>query len=1030
MHDSSFARSGARSRSIGTLTRPFFTALLVTGLVAPLQLPAQAGLVGGVVTTTGGSPLAAAQVRVDGTDRSVMTDAAGRFRFTGLTGDQVTLDVRRIGYRPARVRTRVGESALRVTLAEQSVALAEVVVTGTAGGQARREIGNAVSTVNAAEVKEIAAVNSVQNLLTGRVAGVFVNSAAGNPGAGARIRIRGASSMFLSNEPLIYVDGVRVNNAYATGPLNQAFGSSSISRINDINPDDIQSIEVIKGPAAATLYGTEASNGVIQIITKRGSVGAPSWNFATRVGTNYLPQSTLDKWPVNYNVTPARTDGSRDTISINSRELVERENVFKSGTVREYDLNATGGASLFTYFANIGIEDTDGIEPTSNVSRYTGRVNVNVTPSSNFNAGVSIGYVNGKIKIPCEGGCGGRTLATMWANPVNALPLANGDPNPRKGYNSGLPQQYDELVQYWQDVDRFTGSLQLNHQPYSWLRHRLAAGTDRTAETNHFLALRTEDSLSRVIFGTGAQGGRSITNRRVNYYTLDYSASGVWDPTPTLRSTTSVGAQYYRNNVAFQSASGSIFPTVGLTALDATTSNRTLSGDAAEDATLGFFIQEQLGFHDRLFVTAAVRADDNSAFGQNFNRVYYPKYSVAWVISEEPFWRWDFVDALKLRMAYGESGKQPITFSALQTYGPATGPGDVATVTPQFFGNPDLGPERSKEIELGFDLGALSDRLGVELTWYQKRTVDAILNRQLAPSLGLPGTPGSPLQQPFNAGSVKNWGTELMLRGTPLRWSPVQLDMSFSIAMNDNEVESLSEEIGNFVSAGTFIRHQVGNPIGSWFDQKTVSVVMLPNGQHDRANTLCDNGQGGTMPCSGADLVYNTADDAPEVYLGRTLPTREGAFSATLTLWDRFRVYGLVDFKGGYKKLDGNIRARCFAFNRCLENWYPLQGDPFTAAGLQSSGQLADYYINKSDFTRLRELSFSYTLPMFDTRWARFDRATVTLAGRNLALWSDYTGLDPEAFFLGGSRGGDFSAWEQNANPQLSQWVLGINLGW
>jgi TonB-dependent SusC/RagA subfamily outer membrane receptor len=1024
MQHPSFARSGA-SRPFGTLRSNLLG--LAVGVLAAAALSAeagaQAGVVGGIVVSTGGAPISAAQVRVDGTERVVVTDAGGRFRIAGLTGDAVTLDVRRIGYRPARVRSRLGETNLRITLAEQSVSLAEVVVTGTAGGQQRREIGNAVSTVNAAEVTEIARIDNVQSLLTGRVPGVFVNSAGGNPGGGARIRIRGASSMFLTNEPLIYVDGVRINSQFNSGPLNQAFGSAAISRINDINPDDIQSIEVIKGPAAATLYGTEASNGVIQIITKKGSIGAPSWNMGFRTGSNYLPGSMIDKWPINY-ATFNRGGGVIDTLSIDARELIRRENVFKRGPIREFDISATGGASLFTYFANLGLEDTQGIEPTSNVERYSGRVNVNITPSEVFNIGVNVGYVNGYIQLPCEGGCGGRTLATMWANPANAVPLAGGAPNPRKGFHTGLPHMYDELSQYWQDVNRFTGGLQLNHSPFSWLRHRLSAGTDRTTEADNFLAVRTEDSLSRVIFGTGAQGSRAITNRQVNYYTLDYSASAVWDPTQSIRSTTSLGAQYYRNSLVWQSASGSIFPTVGLTALSATTTSRVMSGDKEEDATLGFFVQEQVGFRDRLFLTAAVRADDNSAFGQNFDRVYYPKFSASWVVSEEPFWGFGFVDALKLRAAYGEAGKQPITFSALQTYGASTGPGDVATVTPLFLGNADLGPERSKEVELGFDLGALGDRIGAEVTWYRKRTVDAILDRRIAPSLGLPGT------QPFNAGSVKNWGTELLLRGTPLQWSPVRVDLSLSIATNDSRIESLGEGMGDFVSFGTFLQHRVGYPIGSYFDQRMISTVILPNGQHDRANTLCDNGAGGTMPCAGADLIYNTADDAPAVFLGRTLPKREGAFSTTITLWDRLRVYGLLDFKSGFHKLDGNIRARCTAFSRCLENWYPTQGDPLTVAGIQSGGQLVSYYINKSDFTRLRELSLSYTLPGIHAGPARFERAVITLAGRNLRLWTDYTGLDPEAFFMGGARGGNFGQWEQNAAPQLAQWVLGVNLGW
>jgi TonB-linked SusC/RagA family outer membrane protein len=1014
------------------------TLALVLQLIAvPAAQSQGAGVISGVILGSGAQPLPSAQLHVLGTDLRATTDASGRFRIAGVPGTQANLQVRRIGYRMERRDVRVGDTNLLITLTEQSVALDAVVVTGTAGGQSKRELGNSVSIINAAQTKEIAPINSVQNLLNGRAPGVFVNSATGNVGAGARIRIRGASSVSLSNEPLIYVDGIRVNNSPATGPANQSFGSSSISRVNDFNPDDIESIEIIKGPAAATLYGTEASNGVIQIITKRGTTGAPRWSLATRLGTNYL-QNPEGRWPVNYAAVlrPGSTT-VRDTVPI---DIIDRENargtpVFESGPLREYDLSANGGSNLFTYFTAVGVEDSKGIEPSSSVKRYTGRLNLQVVPNAKFNMGLSVGYVNGNIHLPCEAGCGGRTLGTIWANAANAAPLASGQENPRRGFNSGLPTMYDELVQFWQGVNRFTGSIQLNHQPTSWLKQRLSAGTDRSNESDNFLGLRTEDSLSKVIFGTGALGGRSINNRQIDYYTLDYAASAIWDFNEALKSTSSVGAQYYRNSTTFQSSSGDIFPTVGLTALSATTTNKTTSGDVEEDATLGFFAQEQFGWRDRLFLTAAVRADDNSAFGQNFNRVYYPKFSGAWVVSEEPFWRLPAVNALKLRAAYGESGKQPITFSALQTYTSATGPGDVATVTPQFIGNADLGPERSKEIEMGFDLGGLNDRMGVEFTWYRKRTTDAILDRQIAPSLGLPNT------QPFNAGAIKNWGTELLLRATPILGDVFKWDMTFGWATNDSKVESLgtpqaildlrkASGTPDFVVGGTFIKHQVGYPIGSYFEQRVVSAALLPNGQADLPKVLCDDAKGGTMVCAGADLVYGTSDDAPDVFIGRSLPRHEGSVSSTLSFWRNFRVYALLDFKRDFIKVDGNMRSRCAIFGRCRENFYPLEFDPKKIAGLQSNGQLVDYYLNDSGYTKLREVSFSYTLPVISTRWAKFNRAVVTLAGRNLHTWTDFPGLEPEAFFLGGSRGGNFGQFEQTTNPQLTQWVFGINLDW
>jgi outer membrane receptor protein involved in Fe transport len=286
------------------------------------------------------------------------------------------------------------------------------------------------------------------------------------------------------------------------------------------------------------------------------------------------------------------------------------------------------------------------------------------------------------------------------------------------------------------------------------------------------------------LLGVGL-GYRDMTFRTINNYTVDYSGSALFDLRPSMRSTSTFGTQYYRNYYEISCAHGEAFPAVGISTVSATTVNRSTCQDVQEDATLGFFVQEQVGWNDKLFATAAVRADDNSAFGRNFNRVYYPKYSLSWIPIEAGNTRIPLLNALKLRAAYGESGKQPITFSALQTYTSATGPGDVPTVTVLNIGNPDLGPERSKEIELGFDFGALNDRFGGEFTYYRKHTIDAILDRQIAPSIGVPGT------QPFNAGSIRNNGIELLLRGAPIATQTLWWDAIFSISSNNGKVESL-----------------------------------------------------------------------------------------------------------------------------------------------------------------------------------------------------------------------------------------------
>ena len=1020
-------------------------ATVLTSVLAAGTAHAQSGVIAGTVVSAGsGAGVPSVTVMVPGTTIGASTDANGRFRIGGLSGTTATVEVRRIGFRPLRQTVTVGTTNLRFAITEQSVALDEVVVTGTVGGQARREIGNAVSTVNASEVTERGTINNVQQLLNGRSPGVFVNPATGNVGTGARIRIRGASSLSLSNEPLIYIDGVRSNNQAASGPANQSFGSASISRINDINPDDIESIEIIKGPAAATLYGTEASNGVVQIITKKGAAGRARWNFSTRLGTNYF-QDPEGRFRINYFPIPrpGGPAGALDTVPIN---LIALENargtpVFTNGRIGEFDLSTSGGSEMARYFAALGLEGSRGMEPVNGVKRRTGRLNVNVLPSQSLDLGFNVGYTNGNITLPCEAGCGGRTLGVVNANPINLVPLANGQPNPRRGFNSGLPTQYDAYLEFYQIVDRFTGGIQANQQLRSWLKHRVNFGVDRTREENSELGRRTEDSLTKALLGTTGLGYRDMTFRTINNYTADYSAAGTFDLPRALKSTTSLGAQYYRNYYQRACAAGSQFPAVGVTTVDATTTGRTTCQDVEEDATVGLFAQEQLGWNDKLFVTAAIRADDNSAFGRNFDRVYYPKFSVSFIPIDGNDSRIPYVNALKLRAAYGESGKQPITFSALQAYISATGPGDVPAVTPSTIGNPNLGPERSKEIELGFDLGALNDRAGFEMTYYRKRTVDAILDRQIAPSIGIPGT------QPFNVGSIRNSGIELLLRGRPIDRPNAEWDVSFSYAVNDNKIENLGTApailelrrqtacpgyvigttdpstcpVPDFVLlAGSLApRHQVDAPIGSYFAKKIGTATIAANGTV--SSVLCEDGKGGTVACGGA----------PALFIGRSTPRIEGAVTNSLTLFKALRVSGLVDFKRDYVKVDGSQRFRCVINRRCREWYYPQEYDPKLIASLKAGTDvLPDGYINDASYVKLREISVSYELPQNLNRFGRFNRAVIGVAGRNLRTWTKYPGLDPESFFLGCSRGGSFALFDQTTNPQATQWVVSLNLGW
>jgi outer membrane receptor protein involved in Fe transport len=1007
-------RSGPSRRAHGPGSR-LAAALLAALALAAAPAAAQQGEVAGtVVEAQSQRPIAGAQVTVQGQQgRSAVTDAQGRFRITGVAGTQVTLQVDRLGFGRATRGARVGELDVRIPVAESVLSLDAVVVTGTPGGTEVRRLGNAITSIPAAQVLETAPVNDVQQLLNGRAPGVVVQPASGAVGSGSRIRIRGSGSLSLSNEPLIYVDGVRVNNTFATGPENQGFGSSSVSRLNDINPEDIESIEVIRGPAAATLYGTEASHGVIQIITRKGMAGRPQWNLSVKQGRNYL-QNPEGRFWTNWGVAAG------DTVALDIVEVEDEAGrpIFRNGHLQEYDLSLSGGTERVRYFVAGGMEDSEGAEASNDVRRYNARLNLDLAPTDQLDLNLSAGYMDGLTNLSAEAGFGGRVWSTVLATPGN---LAT-----RRGFHSGTPEEYDRLYNFTDDVNRLTGSLRASHRPTSWLSHRLSAGVDYTRSAGIVFFPRInayyDDPVVRGVFGSESLGYIEITDRDIRYRTLDYSATAEFELPRGVMSSTVVGAQYYSNSLERVYNTGSVFPLEGLSALSSTTQDRETDDHFEENVTLGVFGQQQFGWRDRLFVTAGLRVDDNSAFGQNFDRVVYPKVNASWVVSEEPFWGVPLVSTLKLRAAYGQSGQQPQVYSALRTYTTAIGRADSAAITPEFIGNPLLGPERGKEVELGFDAGFLDDRVGLEFTWYDKRTEDAILERFVAPSVGYSGL------QFFNAGEIRNWGYEALLRGRVLDRERVEWDLTFSLSGNDNEVVELGlGDNVNFVTAGTYLRHAEGYPVGGWWEQRVLSAEFDAAGRPTRV--MCDDGSGGATLCAGNDGLHNTADDAPDVYLGRSVPTLEGAFSSTLRLWGNVQLYGMVDFKRGHRKLDGNLRVRCTVFTRCRENFYPTEFDAVRIAQIQSSRNLVDFLIDDASFAKLREVAIAYTLPPRLASRAGAARATVSLAGRNLHTWTRYEGLEPEAMFLGGSRGGNHGAWEQTVLPQLSQWVLSLNLG-
>jgi TonB-linked SusC/RagA family outer membrane protein len=971
-------------------------------------------IAGTIVDSRSGRPIEGARVSVQGTQNSARTDGQGRFRLTGLSGSSVTVAVSMIGYRPTTEVVSVGQTDLRIAITEQAVNLGEIVVTGTAGGAEKRTLGNTVSTVRAADIQEIAPAPDLSNLVNGRAPGVVVLPGTGQVGAAPRIRIRGMNSFSLSDQPLIYVDGVRVANDVSTGIVVQAFGSGIAGRLNDFDPDNIDRIEVIKGPAAATLYGTEAANGVIQIFTKKGEArDRPKVSLSIRQGTQFFmdPEGRI-RQPVNRVCPPGTPAAQRSGCPVQAWNPVRQEDslhqlglvdrpLFTNGYLMGYGLNVSGGTQAARYFAGATFDRDEGIEPTNNMSRLTTNLSINLAPSEKWDLQTTLGFVKSKTNQAFEAGAGGIWFSTLFGDPALTEPLANGNPHPNRGYLFGPPEYQWGFRQPIQLINRFTASITLNHRPLTWLSHRLTVGQDQTDEGSEQLNRFLRPEWVRFNPGNAALGFKFNQRRTISYTTFDYNANAKFQLRPSIGSTTTFGAQYYRKRYDVVSATGEQFPAPDLETVVAAAINRGFD-DFVENTTVGVFGQEQISWKDKLYVTGAVRIDNNSAFGENFDFVVYPKLSASYVVAEGETGK---LNAVKLRAAYGQSGQQPESFAALRSYQPVTGGDGGPAVIPQFVGNPDLKPERSTELEVGFEAGLLDDKIAADFTFYYSKTRDAILNLPLAPSTGFPGF------QFTNIGQVRNLGFEGQLSVNAIQKRNLGLRVDFNLSHNTNKVLELAT--GALRDSLGFTGPKVGFPVDAIFRRKVVSAEYDPATKR-AINVLCDDGKGGGIACSQAGGTF----------LGVWDPTWEGSVSPTVTLGGRLRLYALVDFKLGNRHFDNNLRALCQVFLRCDENFNPQNYDILTIAELQSNNVAQSWVINKADFAKLREVSASYAVPRRYARWFGGQEATVTLSARNLHTWTSWTGLDPEAYFVTQL----FTRLEQDNTPQLSSFQATINI--
>lgn len=918
-----------------------------------------------------GQPLTAAQVFIQGGQQGGITDRAGEYQITGVPAGTVTVEAQLIGFAAAQQEVTVvsGETVrVDLQLTERALALDELVVTGTPGGTQRRAIGNVVDRLDATEIQDVVHTQNVQQLLSGRSTGLMqLGGEAGSPGGGYGLRVRGASSIGLGNSPIVYIDGVRMDaEPRTTGGI---FYASPINRLNTLNPADIASIEIIKGPAAATLYGTEASAGVIQILTHRGVSGSPQFDVSFTGGTNWL-------WD------PAGRAGLRwarlpngEVISANVYEQEAREGLgppFGYGSLGSFQGTIRGGTDLVNYFVSTSYSDETGILGYDSDTRFSGRLNLELLLTERLTTSLRMGYVKGDTRL------GMTTLQNCamceigWASPRNTA---------SRGFRGSPPEEWGKSIAT-SEVDRTILSFEASHNPWDWFSQRIITGFDLNQE--HYSELFPRQPEGRDHFWGAALGeGRKIANRsRRSSVSFDYAGTMRYSAFEDWTFSTSFGFQAFRNLTEIQGGRADGFPAIPITTLSGGGSPRA-NESWVESASVGVFVQQQFDWQNRLFLTAAIRGDDSSAFGERFDAAIYPKLSGAWVISEEPFFEFDWIEEFRIRGAWGAAGRQPAAFAANRLYTPTTGFNDEPTLQPSAFGNPDLSPERSTELEVGFEASFLDGRLTAVYTRFDRTTDDLIVARPIPLSTGFPGT------QLANLGKVSSWGNEFSIDANLVQGRRFDFSLGTQFTTQRNEIDDLGGV--DFIAGQGLIQNRVGFSIGDLFMYRILDAELDSSGAAIPSSFICDGGTGRAGLEFGGNPV--PCSEASRLRWGSSEPTWLLGVNLNATVLERLQLYARVEGAGGHSARGGNYLAG--HTSQLATEAAVLRNDPddnlFDAYRVLQRDPLTFFELG---FARLREVSATYSLPSSVTQRIGANRGSVTLGGRNLLmLWTAQQGF-------------------------------------
>ncbi len=1065
-------------------------------LLAPGARAQQEAVITGHVTTEEGTPLPSASVFIEQTREGTLTGQDGAYRLVvpaaRANGQQVTLSVRLIGYRQASDTLALtgGTHTHDFSLVANPLRLGEVVVTGQGLSTTREKLGNVINTVDSAAITRSNESNVV-NAIAAKAPNVEVTSQAGDPGASSYIRIRGPKTISGTGQPLFVVDGVPIDNSTLNTEGSTTQGTVSTNRAADINPDDIASIDILKGAAAAAIYGARAGQGVVLITTKKGHSGPTRYSLRSsysfdqvtngvplqsKYGLGSLDEDGVPQSPTCNSLNPSAgldcyagvTASFGPELPAGTPTYDHWSDLFDTGHTWDNNISISGGNDRTLFYLSGGRTNTDGtmVGPNNWYDKTTVRLNASHQIFDNLKAGLDISYVDTRGHYTQMGSnVDGLLLGSLrtppefnnaeYLDPTSNMQRSYRFPFPSlasttmsRGYDNPFFVLNEDLNQ--SNLSRTYGNLNLSYDPFDWLNIREVFGAD----------YYTDQRLEGFPLTSSGQPTGQVFRADFMNYQLDQNLTATATHTfnPNFAGSLTVGQNINARNFQQVRVQGvTLVAPQPFNLLN--TINWTPDDFQSQVHGESYFAQATADIFDRLHLTAAIRNDGFSSFGSSSRRHWFPKGSAAFtVLDNTSEANPGILSFLKLRAAYGETGTEPPVYSTDQVYLVGQFIADAGWGSELFAnqngnggllagftkGQPDLGPERTKEIEAGADFGLFGARADGSLTFYNDRTVGAIFLAPLANSTGFG-------QQEQNAGTIRNRGVEVALNVRPIMTPDLTWEIGLQWARNQNQVLDLSgQQFVDLPTGGYF----TGAIATAWQGSGLGVIRGADFARCGRGLTI--DGVNIDQACGnaahGALYIDSTGFPVPDPtnrVIADGNPKWTGSVRTALT-WHKWQLSGLLDVRHGGDIWNGTRGAltafgtSAFTLDRGVErtfgkdimagpvggpgagnpvvideNWYAGNGGGF--------GTVASQFIEDASFVKLREVSLAYS---FDEPWVTqnlgLSSIDLRVSGRNLHTWTDYTGIDPESN-LGGA-GVLIQGIDYFNNPQTRSFVISLGL--